>query len=67
MMLYRLRFLSFALIVSLALSTTWRAAAQANPTGTLAGTVSDPSGAMLLGVTVAARALQTGLTQTADA
>ena len=39
------------------------ALAQGSPTGTLNGTVSDPSGAVLPGVTVVARAPQTGLTQ----
>src|SRR5687768_13496030 len=37
--------------------------AQGSPTGTLSGTVSDPSGAVLPGVTVTARGAQTGLTQ----
>ena len=37
--------------------------AQGNPTGTLTGTVTDPSGGVLPGVTVTAVSLQTGLTQ----
>jgi Carboxypeptidase regulatory-like domain/TonB dependent receptor len=37
--------------------------AQGSPTGTLSGTVSDPSGSVLPGVTVVAKAAQTGLTQ----
>ena len=39
------------------------AQAQGSPTGTLNGTVNDPSGAVLPGVTVLAKATQTGLTQ----
>ena len=37
--------------------------AQGSPTGTLTGTVSDPSGGVLPGVTVIAKGAQTGLTQ----
>ena len=37
--------------------------AQGSPTGTLTGTVSDPSGGALPGVTVIAKGAQTGLTQ----
>ena len=37
--------------------------AQGSPTGILTGTVSDPSGAVLPGVTVVAKGAQTGLTQ----
>ena len=37
--------------------------AQGSPTGTLTGKVNDPTGAVLQGVTVAARGVQTGLTQ----
>ena len=37
--------------------------AQGNPAGTLTGTVTDPSGGVLPGVTVTAVSLQTGLTQ----
>jgi hypothetical protein len=37
--------------------------AQGSPTGVLAGTVTDTSGAVLPGVTVVARGVQTGLTQ----
>ena len=40
-----------------------QARAQGSPTGTLNGTVSDPSGAVLPGVTVVAKGTQTGLTQ----
>ncbi len=40
-----------------------RMVAQGSPTGTLTGKVSDPSGGVLQGVTVAARSAQTGLTQ----
>jgi hypothetical protein len=36
---------------------------QGNPTGVLTGTISDPSGGVLPGVTVVARNTQTGLTQ----
>ena len=39
-----------------ALAAPARMVAQGSPTGTLTGTVSDPSGAVLPGVTVAARA-----------
>ena len=39
--------------------------AQGNPTGILTGTVSDPSGGVLPGVTVTAIAVGTGLTQQA--
>src|SRR5687767_10800560 len=39
--------------------------AQGSPTGTLTGTVTDPSGGILPGVTVTAISLQTGLTQQA--
>jgi hypothetical protein len=39
------------------------ARAQGSPTGTLNGTITDPSGAVLPGVTVLAKATQTGLTQ----
>src|SRR5688572_24887720 len=37
--------------------------AQGSPTGILNGTVSDPSGAVLPGVTVIAKGTETGLTQ----
>src|ERR671910_3863403 len=40
------------------------ALAQGSPTGTLAGTVSDPSGGVLPGVAVTAKNEQTGLSQT---
>ena len=40
-----------------------RTQAQGNPTGALSGAVSDPSGAVLPGVTVVAKAVQTGFTQ----
>jgi hypothetical protein len=39
------------------------ARAQGSPTGTLSGTVADPSGAVLPGVTVIAKGVQTGLAQ----
>jgi hypothetical protein len=39
------------------------ARAQGSPTGSLTGTVADPSGAVLPGVTVAVKGVQTGLTQ----
>ena len=39
------------------------AGAQGSPTGTLSGTVTDPSGSVLPGVTVIARGAQNGLTQ----
>ena len=39
------------------------ALAQGSPTGTLAGTINDPSGGVLPGVTVIARSTQTGLAQ----
>jgi hypothetical protein len=39
------------------------ARAQGSPAGTLAGTVSDPSGGVLPGVVVVAKGVQTGLTQ----
>jgi Carboxypeptidase regulatory-like domain len=39
------------------------ARAQGNPTGTLTGTITDPSGGVLPGVTVTATSAQTGLTQ----
>ena len=39
------------------------ARAQGSPTGSLTGTVADPSGAVLPGVTVVAKGAQTGLTQ----
>ena len=42
---------------------TRSAGAQGSPTGTLAGTISDPSGGVLPGVTVTAKSAQTGLTQ----
>ena len=46
-----------------ALAAPARMVAQGSPTGTLTGTVSDPSGAVLPGVTVAVKRVQTGLTQ----
>ena len=46
-----------------ALAAPARMVAQGSPTGTLTGTVTDPSGAVLPGVTVAAKSAQTGLTQ----
>ena len=39
------------------------ARAQGSPTGALTGTVSDPSGGVLPGVTVVAKGAQTGLSQ----
>ena len=39
------------------------ARAQGSPTGSLTGTVADPSGGVLPGVTVIAKGAQTGLTQ----
>ena len=50
-----------AAIAALALPATGRA--QSNPTGTLIGTVVDPSGGVLPGVTVTATASATGLSQ----
>jgi hypothetical protein len=47
------------------LVTPASANAQGSPTGTLAGTVADPSGAILPGVTVVATGAQTGVTQQA--
>ena len=65
MKLHRILFSSIALMVCAALSSVSGAIrAQGSPTGSLAGTISDPSGAMLPGVAVAAKAIQTGLTQT---
>lgn len=61
MKLYRVQLIAIALILCAAVSV--KPHAQGNPTGTLAGTVADPSGAMLPGVAVAAKAEQTGLTQ----
>ena len=46
-----------------ALAAPARMVAQGSPTGTLTGTVSDSSGAVLPGVTVAVKSVQTGLTQ----
>ena len=46
-----------------ALAAPARMVAQGSPTGTLTGTVSDPSGAVLPGVTVAVKSVQTGMTQ----
>jgi hypothetical protein len=48
-------------VILLSLPTPVRA--QGNPTGTLTGTISDPSGGVLPGVTVTAKGAQTGLTQ----
>ena len=62
MKLYKVQLIAMALVLFAVVSS--RAHAQGNPTGTLAGTVSDPSGAMLPGVAVAAKAEHTGLTQT---
>ncbi len=56
----------FAIVFATALlvaGPTPPAAAQGSPTGTLAGTISDPSGGVLPGVTVTAKNAQTGLTQ----
>ncbi len=55
-------------VVALTAMTVFLAApapvrAQGSPTGTLAGTISDPSGGVLPGVTVIAKSAQTGLTQ----
>ena len=49
--------------VSSALAAPTRMVAQGSPTGTLTGTVSDPTGAVLPGVTVAVKSVQTGMTQ----
>ncbi len=46
-----------------ALAAPARMVAQGSPTGTLTGTVSDPTGAVLPGVTVAVKSVQTGMTQ----
>ena len=64
MKLYRFQFVSLALVLCLASATASLSGAQGNPAGTLAGTVADPSGAMLPGVTVSVKAVQTGFTQT---
>ncbi len=53
------------LAMAAALVAPARANAQGNPTGTLIGTVSDSSGAVLPGVTVVVKSPQTGLTQQA--
>ncbi len=45
------------------LVTPGSARAQGSPTGAVSGSVADPSGAVLPGVTVVAKGLQTGLTQ----
>src|SRR5687767_4562502 len=50
-------------VLAVILSAPAPVGAQGSPTGTLSGTVSDPSGAVLPGVTVTARGAQTGLTQ----
>src|SRR5687767_5470073 len=51
--------LAFVAVLMIA-SNAW---AQASPTGVLAGTITDPSGGVLPGVTVIVKATQTGLTQ----
>jgi hypothetical protein len=50
-------------VIALAAGAPAPAGAQGSPTGTLTGTISDPSGGVLPGVTVVARGVQTGLTQ----
>jgi hypothetical protein len=53
----------WTLLASLVVAAPLPAHAQGSPTGTLAGSVADPSGGVLPGVTVSARNTQTGLTQ----
>jgi Carboxypeptidase regulatory-like domain len=50
-------------VLAVFLTTPAPAGAQGSPTGTLGGTISDPSGGVLPGVTVTAKNAQTGLTQ----
>jgi hypothetical protein len=64
-----MRFVSRLLLAILIATTAialWSApaSAQSSPTGTLTGTILDPSGGVLPGVTVTAKNEQTGLTQT---
>ena len=51
------------MVVAVLLLAPSLAAAQGSPTGTLTGTITDPSGGVLPGVTVIAKGAQTGLTQ----
>ena len=53
----------WALLAALVVATPLPAYAQGSPTGTLAGSVADPTGGVLPGVTVSARNTQTGLAQ----
>ena len=59
----RVSAVSAAAVLAVVLMTPAPAGAQSSPAGTLAGTVSDPSGGVLPGVTVTARNAQTGLRQ----
>ena len=57
-------FIALGFAVVMVSTTPVPALAQGSPTGTLAGTINDPSGGVLPGVTVIAKSTQTGLDAT---